>query len=100
MYSSKDGDAVEAVRFALCRHGEDPGLCLNQFFEEHASADFQIALVWSFGLPPRRALSTKRSILAALDTIMPEPGSQMEQRWQELCRDLGVVWPRHLQEVA
>ena len=100
LYSSREGDTVPGCRFALCRYGEDPGLCVEQFWDEHQSADFQVVLLWSHGLPPRRALSTPRSILAALETIMPEPGSAVEQRWKELCRDLGVAFPKPLQQVA
>jgi hypothetical protein len=75
-------------------------LCLETFWEEQPSANFTVVPIFSHGLPPRRALSTRQSILSALETIMPEPGSQMEQRWKELCRELGVAYPKPLQQVA
>jgi hypothetical protein len=97
IYADKEGDNIADVRFALARFGEDVELVLARFWDEVPSSNFTVCPVFSHGLPPRRALSTKRSVLAALETITPEPGSQMELRWKELARDLGVVWPKHLQ---
>jgi hypothetical protein len=100
LYSAKEGDTVSGCRFALARFGEDPSLVLQQFWDEQPGGNFVVAIVWGHGQPPRRSLCSKHSILSALETIMPEPGSAVEQRWKELCRDLGAAWPRHLQEVA
>jgi hypothetical protein len=80
IYADKEGDNLADVRFCLCRYGEDVNLCLETFWAEVPSSNFTVVPVFAHGLPPRRALSTKRSILAALETIMPEPGSAVEQR--------------------
>jgi hypothetical protein len=100
LYCDKEGDNLSDVRLCLARFGEDVELVLAKFWEEVPSSNFTVVPIFSHGLPPRRALSTPRSILAALETITPEPGSAMEQRWKELCRDLGVAYPKHLQQVA
>jgi hypothetical protein len=99
LYCDKEGDSLSDVRFALARWGESAEKVLQQFWSEQ-SGGFTVAIVWSHGLPPRRALSSKRSILDALEALPPESGGEMEQRWQELCRDLGISYPKHLQQVA
>jgi hypothetical protein len=100
LYCDKEGDSLSDVRLCLARFGEDVELVLGRFWDEVPSASFTVVPIFSHGLPPRRALSTKRSILDALETLPPESGSEMEKRWKELCRDLGVAYPKHLQQVA
>jgi hypothetical protein len=100
LYSSREGDTVPGCRFALCRYGEDPALCLNQFWDEQASADFQVVLLWSHGLPPRLPLTTARSLSAALQVISLEPGSALEMQWKEVADRLNVSWPKRFQTAA
>ena len=97
IYVDQEGDNIADVRFCLARFGEDVNLVLARFWDEVRSSGFTVVPVFSHGLPPRRALSTRRSIAAALETITLEPGSQMEMRWKEVACDLGVAWPRRLQ---
>jgi hypothetical protein len=100
LYADKEGDSVADVRFCLCRYGECVNKVLERFWQEQPSSGFTVCPIFSHGLPPGKALSTARSIAAALQVIELEPGNALTDRWRELARDLGVPWPKHLQQVA
>ena len=99
LYCSKEGDALEDVRFCLARHGEDATLVIEQFWAEQPAHGFVVAPIFAHGLPPRRALSTRASIEAALASVSLEPGSALEMQWKEVADGLGVPWPT-LEEAA
>jgi hypothetical protein len=70
IYCDGSGDgSVPNVRFCLARVGEDPDLVIKVFHEEHAQADFLVIPLFAHGLPPRRGLTTKRSLAAALQSV-------------------------------
>jgi hypothetical protein len=96
LYCDKEGDAVADVRFCLARHGEDPSLVLEKFWDEQPSSGFTVVPLFSYGLPPRRALSTAQSIEAALASVTLEPGSMLEKQWREVADGLGAQWPTPL----
>ena len=100
IYCDREGDNLSDVRFALARFGEDVDLVLARFWEEVLSSNFTVCPVFAHGLPPRRALTSKRSILAALETLAPEPGSALEKQWKEVAKQLGVAWPKALQDAV
>jgi hypothetical protein len=99
LYCGKEGDALADVRFCLARHGEDASLVIEQFWDEQPSSGFTVVPLFAHGLPPRRALSTRQSIEAALASVSLEPGSALEMQWIEVATGLGVPWPK-LEEAA
>ena len=99
LYCSKEGYALEDLRFCLARHGEDATLVIEQFWAEQPAHGFVVAPIFAHGLPPRRALSTRASIEAALASVSLEPGSALEMQWKEVADGLGVPWPT-LEEAA
>jgi hypothetical protein len=99
VYLDREGDYLADVRFALARHGEDAGLVVERFWQEQPSSGYTIVPIFSYGLPPRRPLSTAQSIAAALESVTLEPGSKLEQQWKEVADGLGVPWPT-LEEAA
>jgi hypothetical protein len=100
LYSAREGDTIPGCRFALCRYGEDPQLCLDQFWGEQASGDFQVVLLWSHGLCPRLPLTSQRSLAVALEVVSLERGSALEKQFKELCDRLNVRWPTRFQTAA
>jgi hypothetical protein len=100
IYADKEGDNLADVRFCLCRYGEDVNLCLETFWQEQPSGGFTICPVFGHGLPPRLALTTARSLAAALQVIDLEPGSALEMQWREVADRLHVSWPKRFQSAA
>jgi hypothetical protein len=100
VYLDREGDYLADVRFCLARHGEDAGLVLARFWDEQPSSGFTVVPLFAHGLPPRRALSTRASIEAALASVSLEPGSMLEKQWREVADGLGVSWPLQQEEAA
>ena len=97
--TDREGDYLADVRFCLARHGEDASLVVERFWDEQPSSGFTVVPLFAHGLPPRRALSTRASIEAALASVSLEPGSALEMQWKEVADGLGVPWPT-LEEAA
>jgi hypothetical protein len=95
-----DGDNMANPRLVMARFGEDAEKIVEAFWNEWPRADFVIAPIFFYGLPPRRSLCSARSVSAALQTIMLEPNSILEQRWKELAEQFSVAWPKRLQAQA
>jgi hypothetical protein len=100
IYTDAENDSLNSARFLLGRFGEDPELLVVRFWREWGDGDYQIVPLMSYGLPPRRALCTKRSLAAALQSVRLEPGSVTEQRWRVLADDLDVAWPTRLRAAS
>jgi hypothetical protein len=98
VYLDREGDYLADVRFALARHGEDASLVVERFWQEQPSSGYTIVPLFAHGLPPRRALSTRQSIEAALASVSLEPGSMLEKQWREVADGLGAQWPTPLQQ--
>ena len=94
VYLDREGDYLADVRFCLARHGEDASLVVERFWDEQPSSGFTVVPLFAHGLPPRRPLSTAKSIAAALESVTLEPGSKLEQQWKEVADGLGVPWPK------
>jgi hypothetical protein len=100
IYLDREGDYLADVRFCLARHGEDAGLVISKFWEEQPTSGFTVVPLFAHGLPPRRPLSTRASIEAALASVSLEPGSALEMQWKEVADGLGVPWPKRLEQAA
>jgi hypothetical protein len=98
VYLDREGDYLADVRFCLARHGEDASLVIERFWEEQPSSGFTVVPLFAHGLPPRRQLSTAKSITAALESVSLEPGSMLEKQWREVADGLGAKWPTPLQQ--
>ena len=98
VYLDREGDYLADVRFALARHGEDAALVVERFWEEQPSSGFTVVPLFAHGLPPRRALSTRKSIEAALASVSLEPGSMSEKQWREVADAVGARWATPLQQ--
>jgi hypothetical protein len=98
VYLDREGDYLADIRFCLARHGEDATLVIERFWDEQPSSGFTVVPLFAHGLPPRRALSTRASIEAALQSVTLEPGSKLEQQWREVADALGARWPTPLQQ--
>ena len=69
IYLDREGDYLADVRFCLARHGEDASAVISRFWEEQPSSGFTVVPLFAHGLPPRRQLSTRQSIEAALASV-------------------------------
>jgi hypothetical protein len=99
IYCGGANDAITNVRFVLAYFGEDPTKVIEEFWKEHRG-DFLIVPVFAYGLPPRRELSTQRSLSAALQTVCFEAGSPAERGWKTVCEQMSVAWPKRFQQAA
>jgi hypothetical protein len=101
LYSTKHADHMMHPAFALAYMGEDVQLVVDQFWRESSTnMDIVVIPIFAFGSPPRRKLTTPESLATALETIHLQPGSALTMRYQELARDLGVAWPKRLEQAA
>jgi hypothetical protein len=97
IYCDKEGDSLADCRFLLARFGEDPSRVVEAFWNEWPAGNFQVAPIFSYGLPPRRSLCTPQSLAAALRTFKLEPNSELERQWREACEYHGVPWTKQKQ---
>lgn len=89
-----DTEAIN-VRFVLANFGEDAEKVIEQFWREYRG-DFVVVPLFGFGAVPRRELCTQHSLVTALQTVKIEPGGMIEQKWQRLCEQMHVAWPKRL----
>jgi hypothetical protein len=87
----------DAVRFILCRHGEDPVKAIAAFWKEYEGiASFEIIPIFSHGSVPRAALCTQQSLTSALASVTLEANSIIEAKWRKLAEEFNVAWPKRL----
>ena len=98
-YVGGDGNTITELRHLLMYFGEDPALCVRQFWKEHSGA-FVIVPEVGYGVPPRPELSSKQSLEAALQTVSIEPGGEVERAWKKACAAHGVAWPQQQTKAA
>lgn len=100
--SDDDGMLVESRDIiCICHFGEDPDKCIDAFWREHPdAAPFLLIPQFAYGNAPRKELCTQKSLVAALQTAVIEPGSHMELKWKEVCKFHNVAWPKRLTAAA
>ena len=64
------------------------------------AATLLVVPLFAYGEVPRRELCTQESLEAALQTVVIEPGGQIEQKWKLLCEQMHVAWPQRLTKAA
>src|SRR6478672_10473992 len=90
-----DGHLTD-VRIILCRFGEDAQKCIEAFWQQNRDGYFAVIPLFAYGNPPRKELCSQKSLLAALQTVTFDIGSNTEMQWRAVCQELHVAWPKRL----
>jgi hypothetical protein len=93
-----DGNMTD-VRLCIARFGEDPEKVLKAFWKEH-DGTFAVVPLFAYGLPPRKALCSAKSLAVAVQYVELETGSTSEQEWKAACQRYNVAWPKRLEPKA